>query len=110
MAWFRNQYLTGLADTESPLAAPIKIPADAVLLLPPAYILTAEFDPLCDGGEAFAEKLRQAGVPVKYVCYPGMIHGFLGMTKFVDAGKKAVREMAAELKARFAVKSADTFQ
>jgi acetyl esterase len=101
MAWFRNQYLTSEDDTVSPLAAPLLIPDAATRQLPPAYIMTAEFDPLCDGGEAFAIKLKDAGVEVKYVCYPGMIHGFLGMTEFVSDGKKAVSEIASELKAKF---------
>ncbi|MGM0899568.1 MAG: alpha/beta hydrolase [Bacillota bacterium] len=101
MAWFRNQYLTSQDDTVSPLAAPLLIPDAATRQLPPAYIMTAEFDPLSDGGEAFATKLKDAGVEVKYVCYPGMIHGFLGMTEFVSDGKKAVSEIASELKAKF---------
>ncbi|MCM3668463.1 alpha/beta hydrolase [Mesobacillus maritimus] len=101
MAWFRDQYLTNPEDTESPLAAPLLIPEKATKHLPPAYIMTAEFDPLCDGGEQFANKLKDAGVEVHYVCYPGMIHGFLGMTEFVAVGKKAVSEIASELKAKF---------
>ncbi len=103
MNWFRDQYLTSPEDTQSPLAAPLLIPDSATKNLPPAYIMTAEFDPLCDGGEAFAAKLKDAGVQVKYVCYPGMIHGFLGMTEFVSDGKTAIREIASELKAKFTV-------
>ena len=103
MAWFRDQYLTSVEDTQSPLAAPLLIPDVATKNLPPAYIMTAEFDPLCDGGEAYAAKLKDAGVAVKYVCYPGMIHGFLGMTSFISDGKKAISEIASELKAKFTV-------
>jgi acetyl esterase len=107
MSWFREQYLASPENTLNPLAAPLLIPDEAARKLPPAYIMTAEFDPLSDGGEHFANKLKSAGVAVKYVCYPGMIHGFLGMTEFVDDGKKAVLEIAEELKNRFAAQVSD---
>jgi acetyl esterase len=107
MSWFREQYLAGPEDTLNPLAAPMLIPDEAVGKLPPAYIMTAEFDPLSDGGEHYAHKLKNAGVPVEYVCYPGMIHGFLGMTEFVEDGKKAVSDIAAQLKNRFAAEVSD---
>ncbi|SEN56252.1 acetyl esterase [Mesobacillus persicus] len=107
MEWFREQYLTSVDDTASPLAAPMLIPDAATKQLPPAFIMTAEFDPLCDGGEAFANKLKDAGVEVRYVCYPGMIHGFLGMTEFLTDGKKAVSEIASELKAKFVTNVSD---
>lgn len=107
MDWFREQYLTSVDDTASPLAAPMLIPDVATKQLPPAFIMTAEFDPLCDGGEAYANKLKDAGVEVKYVCYPGMIHGFLGMTEFLTDGKKAVSEIASELKAKFVTNVSD---
>ncbi|MDZ5472662.1 alpha/beta hydrolase [Bacillus sp. 31A1R] len=100
MNWFREQYLNSPADTQNPLAAPMLIPDDITPLLPPAYIMTAEYDPLCDGGENFAKKLQAAGVEAKYVCVPGLIHGFLGMTEFLKDGKNAMLEAARELKAR----------
>jgi acetyl esterase len=101
MKWFREQYLNSVTDTQNPLAAPMLIPDQDTPYMPPAYILTAGYDPLCDGGEAFAKKLEVAGVEVKYVCYPGMIHGFLGMTEYLEDAKIAIREAAKQLKVRF---------
>ncbi len=106
MAWFREHYLHSPEDTQNPLAAPLLIPGEETAALPPAYILTAEYDPLCDGGEQFARKLEDAGVEVNYVCYPGMIHGFIGMTEYLDDGKRAVKELAAALKSRYTAETA----
>ncbi|XJZ28876.1 alpha/beta hydrolase [Bacillota bacterium Lsc_1132] len=105
MKWFRQQYLSEHNDTKKPLAAPMLIPAEATPMLPPAYILTAEYDPLRDGGFAYAEKLKKAGVETHYVCYPGMIHGFLNMTEALDDGKKAIAEAAKALKDHFAARA-----
>ncbi|NHM31220.1 alpha/beta hydrolase [Neobacillus terrae] len=98
MTWFREQYLNDPSDTLSPLAAPMLIPDEAASKLPPAFIMTAEYDPLCDGGENFAAKLKQAGVETKYVCLPGLIHGFLGMTEYLPDAKSAIKQAANELK------------
>lgn len=106
MNWFTQQYLSDFNDTQNPLASPMLIPDEVTSLLPPAYIMTAEYDPLCDGGENFAMKLRKAGVDSKYVCVPGMIHGFLCMTEYLPDGKAAILHAAHELKARFSTLSA----
>jgi acetyl esterase len=69
--------------------------------LPPALVLTAEYDPLRDEGDVLAEKLRAAGVEVEHLCYPGMIHGFFNVGTMVKMGdeavEKAARSMAAAL-------------
>jgi acetyl esterase len=75
MRWFSAQYIPDPADRQSPFASVMN--AESVSGLPPAFIATAEFDPLCDEGEAYAERLRAAGVPVTTIRYDGTIHGFL---------------------------------
>jgi acetyl esterase len=74
--------------------------------LPPALIITAEFDPLRDEGEAYGERLRQASVPVTISRYDGMIHGLFGMFWAIDRGRAAVREASAALASAFALQHA----
>ena len=64
----------------------------------PALIITAEFDPLRDEGEAYAETLQAAGVPAKASRHDGLIHGFFGMGPVVSAANAAVDEAGAALR------------
>ncbi|WP_246945255.1 alpha/beta hydrolase [Bacillus pinisoli] len=98
MQWFSLQYFNEPSETRSPLASPILIPDEEAALLPPAYIVTAEYDPLCDGGRNYANKLSDLGVNTTYICYPGMIHGFMCMTALIENGEKAIREAAQYLR------------
>jgi acetyl esterase len=86
MRWFWNHYLASDADGAHRYASPLRAPD--LKGLPPAFVLTAEFDPLRDEGEAYAEKLRSAGVPVLYKCYAGMIHMLLGQESNEDMARE----------------------
>lgn len=99
MRWFWDQYLTTPSDGDSPLASPAR--ARNMRGLPPAHVITAEFDPLRDEGEAYATLLRAAGVRVTSQRYDGMIHGFLGLFPVVDRGRVAVGDAAAALRSAF---------
>ncbi len=92
MQWFWNHYI-GDDHVDNPLASPLA--ASDHSKLPPACIITAEFDPLRDEGEAYGEALRQAGVTTKIVRFDGMIHGFFGMTDILDGSRQAM-DLASE--------------
>lgn len=67
--------------------------------LPPAYVHTAEFDPLRDEGRAYADKLAGAGVEVHYTCHPGMIHLFYGMARVIPYARAAMKGIGKEFRA-----------
>ncbi|MEO1655259.1 MAG: alpha/beta hydrolase fold domain-containing protein, partial [Bacteroidota bacterium] len=71
--------------------------------LPPALVLTAEFDPLIDEGKKYAERLEAAGVKVTYQEYKGMVHGFFQMPKLLKKARLAQALMASELRTIFGV-------
>ncbi|MBP1688158.1 MAG: lipase/esterase [Deltaproteobacteria bacterium] len=99
MRWFQNQYLRDAGDWQHPYAAPLR--ARDLQGLPPALVLTAEFDPLCDEGEAYAARLRAAGVPTTLKRYDGMIHGFFSMGAVLDQARVAIDDVAAALRDAF---------
>jgi acetyl esterase len=100
MAWFWNHYLPSAAEGRHPMASPLR--AANLNGLPPAFVLTAEFDPLRDEGEAYAARLRNAGVAVTLKRYHGMMHGFFSLGAVLDQGKQAIQDAGAALRAAFA--------
>lgn len=102
MVWFWNHYLQNENDGQNPYASPLR--GQHLRNLPPALVITAEYDPLRDEGADYAAKLREAGVLVTHTDYKGMIHGFFSMTNVVDQAKQAINEAGAALKAAFAAK------
>jgi acetyl esterase len=97
--WFMGHYLRSDDDRRNPLASPLF--TASFKGLPPAMIITAEFDPLRDEGEDYGRKLREAGVPVQVSRYEGMVHGFISMSDMIDKGKAGIAEAAAALKTAF---------
>lgn len=96
MMWFWDQYLPDLSERSQPLASPLR--ADSYAALPPALVQTAEYDPLRDEGEAYANAMSSAGVKVQHTRYSGLIHGFLGMYETVPASRAAIREATSALR------------
>jgi acetyl esterase len=97
MKWFSDAYLRSDADIADWRASPLRAPD--LSALPPAYVITAGFDPLCDEGAAYAERLVAAGVRVNHVHLPGQIHGFITMGKLIPAAGEATLAAGAALRA-----------
>jgi acetyl esterase len=93
MHWFWGHYVSSAAEASQPYAAPLQ--AKDLSGLPPALVLCAEFDPLRDEGLAYAERLKEAGVPVTVRLFEGHIHGFFWMGGVLDAAHEA-RTLIAE--------------
>ena len=92
--WHVESYAPGLADRRRPDVSPLR--AESLAGLPPAVVVTAEYDPLRDEGEEYAVRLADAGVPVVATCYLGMIHGFADLAKFT-AARALVDQVSAAL-------------
>ena len=87
MQWYWRHYLSGAGEGESPYASPLR--AEDVTGLPPALVITAEFDPLRDEGEAYGRRLADAGVPVAIRRFDGMFHGFFGRASLLEPARRA---------------------
>ena len=95
MRFYWEQYVPNEADRTQPYVSPMR--AATLAGLAPALVITAEYDPLRDEGEAYAKKLTQAGVPVTQSRYPGMIHAFFRFTNVMESARAAVAEVVAAL-------------
>jgi acetyl esterase len=96
MAWFWDQYAPDRESRVNPYAAPLR--AASLADLPPAYLITAEHDPLRDEGFAYADRLRAARVPVEHRHYGSQIHAFFSFTGVLDDADKAVSEAGAAIR------------
>lgn len=94
MAWFWDQYLPDMSRRSENLASPLRATTDDLAGLPPAMVINGEADPLRDEGEAYAAKLRAAGVPVTATRYEGIIHDFVMLHPL--AGTQAARAATAQ--------------
>lgn len=99
MKWFWDAYAPHLKDRQNPLAAPLRATVDQLRGLPPALMIT-DSDVLYDEGTAYAQKLREAGVPVRLTHYPKITHDFMMLNALRDteSNKKAVAEVTAALR------------
>ncbi|MEM9137184.1 MAG: alpha/beta hydrolase [Cyanobacteria bacterium P01_F01_bin.42] len=95
--FFRAQYMNTIEDTKEPYFSPLL--AQTLANLPPAFILTAEHDPLHDEAKAFSERLSAAGVDVIYQDYPGMMHAFLNFPRFCSGASAAFTAIAEDVRA-----------
>jgi acetyl esterase len=99
MQGFWSYYLSRAEDGRHPYASPLR--AEDVSGLPPAHVITAEYDPLRDEGEAYARRLSDAGVPVVQRRFDGMVHGFFGFGELIDVAREAVDDATRELRHAF---------
>ena len=93
MEWFWNHYLESPSDAAHPHASPLR--ANNLAGLPPALVITAEYDPLRDEGEYYADALTNAGVATQKTRYDGVNHGFFFFVGIVDKSGAAMDEACA---------------
>ncbi len=96
MEWFWNHFVEDESQAKDLYVSPLR--AENLSDLPPALIVTAEYDPLRDEGESYGKRLQQAGMKVTISRYPGMIHAFIRMTARLDKAKEALDEVAGRLR------------
>ena len=110
LAWYFKQYLVNpKEDGRNPLFS-VLLTKD-LSRLPPAVVLTGQYDILKDQGHNYAEKLKQAGVPVQCKCYPGQIHSFVGFAvteNGTDIGLQAIDDVAHYIQSTFGSAHQDT--
>jgi acetyl esterase len=95
LRWFRGHYMGPEDDACSPRLSPLRGELGG---LPPAVVVTAEFDPLRDEGEAYAQALAAAGVPVVLHRFDGLVHGFVDLPALSPACVAAIRTLCASFR------------
>jgi acetyl esterase len=100
MRWFWDQYIADEDQRADPEASPLRAPDHSGVA--PAIVVTAEYDPLRDDGIAYAQVLRDAGVPVSHHHYDDMIHSFFALVNLLERGNQAVRQVGREIAAAVA--------
>ena len=99
MRWFWDHYLDSESDGAQPYASPLR--AGDLSGLPPALVISAEFDPLRDEGEAYAERLREAGVDTRLTRCEGVVHGFVQTPDLIPEAGRALTQIAQQLRTVF---------
>jgi len=99
MEWFWEKYLPEGSTGDDPMSSPLR--AGDLSGLPSATVLTAEFDPLRDEGELYAERLKEAGVNTQLTRYDGLFHGFFAMGVAMDRAQDAMNETLRALDKAF---------
>jgi acetyl esterase len=100
MEWFWAHYVGGASDDSGPEFRPLR--AEDHSGLPPAIIVTAEYDPLRDDGLAYVEALRNEAVPVTHHHYDDVVHAFFSLVNMLDRGNEAVSQVGADIRAAVA--------
>jgi acetyl esterase len=95
MTWYGTHYVRTPADADDPHASVLRADLHG---MPPAFVITAECDPLRDDGEAYAERLRALGIAARYKRYPGMFHGFMGFPSVLPEAMQAFEDAGAALR------------
>src|SRR5438128_209471 len=93
--WFGRHYVLSEADADNPYASVLRADLHE---LPPAFVITAECDPLRDDGEAYADRLRELGIAARYKRYPGMFHGFMGFPGALPEASEAFNDAGLALR------------
>jgi acetyl esterase len=98
MTWFVNHYMGGNADRTNWKASPMVASDDLLKRMPPAIVITAQYDPLRDEGEAYGKRLVENGVSATITRYNGAFHGFFNMITILDDAQSAHAQASTLLK------------
>lgn len=98
MAWFVDHYMGSEGDRGSIAASPMRASDEQLKRMPPAIVITAQFDPLRDEGEAYGKRLVESGVSATITRYNGAFHGFFNMITILDDAQSAHAQASTLLK------------